>query len=160
MKTKPCFKCGETKPMDGFYRHKKMADGRLNKCKECTKKDVRRARENNYEYYKAYDRQRAMLPHRVKAREEYAKTPAGKAAHRRAHQKQNRLNPIKRGARIIVGNALRDGKLTRPRCCEDCGEQRRLHGHHDDYAQPLVVRWLCTTCHTKWHKDNGEGLNG
>jgi hypothetical protein len=37
---KTCFKCGLIKPLTEYYKHKRMGDGHLNKCKDCTKKDV------------------------------------------------------------------------------------------------------------------------
>ncbi len=38
---KTCFKCGELKHLDEYYTHNAMMDGHLNKCKDCTKKDVK-----------------------------------------------------------------------------------------------------------------------
>lgn len=160
MITKDCFKCGENKPLSAFYKHPMMADGRVNKCKECNKKDVSANYRANIDYYKEYERSRAMAPHRVEARAEYAASPQGRAAGSKAKKAWNGRNPIKRGATNIVNNAVRDGKLFKPSICEKCGnEPKRLHGHHDDYAFPLVVRWLCPGCHSQWHKKNGEGLN-
>ena len=41
VKEKVCFKCSNLLSIDNFYKHKRMTDGHLNKCIECTKKDIR-----------------------------------------------------------------------------------------------------------------------
>ena len=41
MNTKTCFKCNLEKKLEDFYKHPQMPDGRVNKCKECNKKDTR-----------------------------------------------------------------------------------------------------------------------
>jgi Zn finger protein HypA/HybF involved in hydrogenase expression len=158
---KKCFKCGETKQLSDFYRHSKMKDGHVNKCKECNKSDVSANYRKNIDHYKAYEKSRANLPHRVKARKDYSNSEAGLEAGKIARKAWVERNAIKKGASTMVRNAVRNGKLIRPSHCSDCEcEHNRLHGHHDDYSKPLDVRWLCPTCHKQWHKINGAGLNG
>lgn len=149
-KIKTCICCGESLVLSEFYRHPRMADGRLGKCKECVKSAVRNNRRKNIEYYREFDRNRSNLPHRVLARKEYAKTEAGLAARRKGSSAWARRNPKKRKAQIAVGNAIRDGRLI-PLPCEVCFNTHDIQAHHDDYNKPLEVRWLCAKHHKEVH---------
>ena len=148
-RSKVCFKCNEEKPLGEFYRHSGMADGRLNKCKKCTQIDVRANREKKAAYYREYDKNRANLPKRVNARAEYAKTYRGDG---RAKVMYRTRYPLRYEAHKKVGNALRDGRLTRQKC-EVCGSLR-AQAHHADYRKPLDVMWLCRKHHVEWHLHN------
>lgn len=129
---KRCFKCNRLLALDEFYSHPMMADGRLGKCKECTRRDTKANYRARHDYYRAYDRERNQTTERREKRREYAEH------HKEAH-------PDHYSARVAVGNAVRDGKLTRLPC-ESCGDQRS-EAHHHDYSKPLDVRWLCLKHH-------------
>ncbi len=148
---KTCKDCGARKPLDGFYKHPQMADGRLNKCKKCVKARVKRYAAENSDVIKEKDRERDKLPHRVEARRAYQKTEAGKAAMARANKAWQDRNALKRAAHIIAGNAIRDGKLVK-QPCEECGA-KKVEAHHEDYERPLDVIWLCRKHHIARHKD-------
>lgn len=61
-------------------------------------------------------------------------------------------DPRAKTARAAVARAVRDGRLIRPFVCSACGRDGRIEGHHEDYAQPLQVDWLCNGCHQKRHR--------
>jgi hypothetical protein len=145
---KACKTCKKEKPLSSFYAHKKMADGHLNICKDCTKIRVSNHRELNIEYIKEYDKKRANLPKRVIARKNYAKTEAGKKAHARALKKYRENYHQRYATHIIFCNAVRDGKVEKLPCLI-CGNE--AEGHHPDYSKPLDVIWLCNKHHREAH---------
>jgi hypothetical protein len=67
--------------------------------------------------------------------------------------KQKEKNPQKVAAREAVYAALRRGEIARMPC-EICGNTK-VHSHHDDYDNPLKVRWLCAYHHRELHKNHG-----
>lgn len=138
---KRCFKCNKLKSLSCFYKHKMMTDGHVNKCKDCNKKDVRKNREKNVEYYREYDKERG---NRQSA--EYL-------------QSWRKKFPKKYKAQSMVYNAIKSKKLFKEPC-EMCNSKKSVHAHHDDYSKPLNIRWLCAIHHREWHDKNGEGING
>lgn len=136
---KRCFKCGEAKPLSAFYRHSRMADGHLNKCIECTKRDVKERYDSKPEFIKAYESRRSRSPERK-----------SKAI---AYQRRRRSrHPEKAAAYSAVRNAVLSGRLTRLPC-EVCGSTDRVEAHHDDYSRPLDVRWFCF----RHHRETAHG---
>ena len=162
MKNKRCFKCQCLKPLDDFYRHSKMADGHLNKCKSCTKADVSKYRAENLERCQEYDRNRFQydLERRslqIDQSREWAKNNPEKMAEVRAQWSDR--NPEKHQCHTSLKNAVRDGKITKSASCQSCGtSDGRIHGHHPDYTKPLEVMWLCATCHSRQHRLEREEL--
>lgn len=136
--SKKCFKCNVIKPLDCFYKHPGMADGYVNKCKECNKSDAATNRAKNLEKYRAYDRERAKNPERAKAASEVSK----------AWRAQDSRRAV---AHSSVARAVRNGGLVRQPCVR-CGEIKSL-AHHEDYDKPLEVIWLCQPCHKQRHKE-------
>ena len=120
MKTKTCFKCGIEKPLSEFYKHKKMADGHLGKCKECTRKDRADHEANNPE---------AVFKSRLAVCEKH---------------------PTKYNAHKVVETAVNAGVIKKPDYCMGCGcpaSESRVESHHHDYCKPLEVVWVCARCH-------------
>lgn len=44
-----------------------------------------------------------------------------------------------------------------PKPCEFCGATENIHRHHDDYDKPLEIRWLCASCHKRFHLEQMKG---
>lgn len=65
-------------------------------------------------------------------------------------RRQRNRTPAAFTARALVTHALQFGWLKR-HPCEICGEVH-VHAHHEDYYEPLRVRWLCAKCHAIEHR--------
>lgn len=154
---KKCFKCGVEKPPSEFYKHSGMADGHVNKCKQCNKNDVKANRAAKSDHYRQYDHQRNKLPHRKEARKEYRRTQSGRTSEATSCANWRFNNPKKRRVHTMTRKAIKSGRIVK-QCCEVCGKNY-VHAHHDDYDKPFEVRFLCPSHHREWHVENGEGLN-
>jgi hypothetical protein len=126
---KTCFKCGREKSIDDFYRHPAMADGRLGKCKDCTKHDMRVDRQTKPRV-REYDRERAKQPHRVALAKRITRE------WRQKHRDRARAQQM-----------AEKHHIEQPELCEACGLRKPLEKHHPDYSKPLLVLWLCKPCH-------------
>ena len=126
----------------------------------CSAECKREADRASWRLYSHRNRKKRRIYHREhyqKTREAvltrtvaYAKTEAGKLAARRTAEKQSVKYPERIFARQVLGAANRAGYIT-PSPCVVCGA-KKVHGHHEDYADPFTVVWFCQQHHSEPHE--------
>lgn len=146
MATKRCPPCGAIKPISEFHRDAGRLDGLQARCKSCHVEANRKSRLNNPEANRERHRRRTQ------------KNPEQEQARKAAWQAANRE---KIAAQRAVRRELRAGRMARPNTCDSCGvgaDQFRIEAHHDDYARPVDVMWLCSPCHGQRHLELRKAL--
>jgi hypothetical protein len=134
MTNKECFKCGLIKPIIDFYRHAQMKDGHLNKCKDCTKKDVAERIKNKSTDLKWVDKERART--RMKYYRLGYANDANSEASKRWHLKfPNKRRASNRAAKVHPG---------RP------GYQRHHWSYRKEHWEDII--WLTTREHAYIHR--------
>lgn len=139
--TLPCSGCLKWLPLDAFGVLASHAHGRASRCFVCMRARRKEQRKENPE------------PYRI--REKRSRNPE---ANRRLAKLRPLLYPKAVYAIGVIKNEVMRGRMKRGPC-EVCGATKYVHGHHDDYDKPLVVRWLCPPHHREWHDAHGQGAN-
>lgn len=137
-----CPSCGEWKLAGKFYMDSKTVAGLSSLCRRChcamsiRTRDPERARQANAAYMR---RARLRDPEKFRRRERIASASRS-------------VYPERLMARRLLNAAVRRGDIVRPPRCSECLQAKRLTAHHEDYALPLVVVWLCYGCHGLRHR--------
>lgn len=136
MEEKRCFKCGRLLPLNYFYAHPQMADGHLNKCKDCTKNDV------HDNYLKNSQSEEYMNKERNRGRDKY---------HRLNYvRKKSRTMQLTdhNGARNISSKLQHIGVNLENKEC-----------HHWNYNFPKSVFVMSRMAHKRIHKHLSLDMN-
>lgn len=137
---KRCCVCKEEKELDAFHRDRSKKFGRAGGCKPCLKKRRKEWHDNNPGVHAEKTR---------RWREKNVEKNAEKDV------KYNMKYPERKTAVNAVGIAIMSGKIIRAEKCEQCGSERNIQGHHEDYSKKLEVMWLCCSCHVNLHCSMG-----
>lgn len=134
---KVCSSCKMKKPVSCFGKDRGPLDGLYSHCKECrkirTRLDYEKRKEKILTYCKQYRKTERGKETRKKELAHYKTTPNYKAGY-------------------LLTNAVRDGRIIKPKTCSKCSVGGKIHGHHYNYTKPLEVVWVCKDCHQWIHK--------
>lgn len=109
---------------------------------------------NRPEYMREYREKNREKLNKIKR--EWARKKRNREYDREYSKRVYRERAPQRMATSLVSRAIKLGVMRRE-FCEVCGDE--AHAHHDDYAKPYEVRWLCKPHHQEWHAANGPGKN-
>jgi hypothetical protein len=137
MKVKTCFKCKTEKAINLFYKHPKMKDGYLGKCKECAKQDVKINIAGNYknpDYVKKERKRNRDKYYRLS----YGLLKRTPQKRRQAQEIYKKKYPEKYQAKIKAGRLIKKG----------------FHGHHWSYNEKHFkdIIYLLPIEHCKFHR--------
>lgn len=97
------------------------------------------------------------FPTRTNGKNEYTCLACCRKRNRQNYQdnkeyfrKRDNVYDIKVFARQKLRKAVKKGRIER-QPCEVCGAEN-VHGHHEDYNEPLKVNWLCPKHHAEVHR--------
>ena len=123
-----------------------------NAHKEHYKENARKWREKNREY--VAELKRKWVEKNQEHVRDYARQweQDHKDIRQAINKKSKEKHPYEGRARYEAQYAIFKGVLKRE-ACEVCGAEK-TDAHHDDYNEPLKVRWLCRKHHMEWHKNN------
>lgn len=145
MNTRPCSRCGVP-----FIQTPERQKKRGNICRDCEHahdrawRAKRKAEGRPVPHGKTSPERKATVSKIYNAREDVRARNANRARERIRRPEER----IKHEARWAARRAVAAGGLVR-KPCEQCGAQAQAH--HDDYARPLDVRWLCRKHHNAAH---------
>ena len=127
MQEKKCFKCGRILPLSDFYVHPQMSDGHLNKCKECTKKDVKK------NYLEKSSDEKWVEKERLRCRE-----------------KDKRIKPS--ASKTRVRRLCPEGANISRRLHSRGYNVKGLEAHHWNYNEPYSIFLLSRKAHRRLHQ--------
>lgn len=139
MNNKTCPKCGESKPLEQFYKYSSSKDGLQSYCGVCARARVCQwNRDNPGRSSLRRQQRRKNNPDRMRKLD---------TKHKARHRKRHRDRAV---ARQMITTRLQNGGLT-PDPCTVCSTTENIQSHHPDYSKPLEVVWLCKKHHQDLH---------
>lgn len=136
MESKKCRKCGENKELSEFSKDATKKDCKNIYCKICSCEYVRNwTRRNKKRVLEVSREWKAKNKEKVKG-----------------YQLKHRDDfPLKHQARGIVTRAIISGRLIKMPC-EVCGIEENVEAHHENYSEPLCIKWYCKEHHGIAHR--------